>query len=60
MKCWPKALVFTHNVGTLTKFRNLTDLATWNPGIRYFYIKNMSPIKNILDQSVLVFMPDFY
>ncbi len=32
MKYWFKKPVFTHKVGLITKFRNLTDLATWNPG----------------------------
>jgi len=32
MKYWLKTPVFTLKVGKLSKFRNLTDLATWNPG----------------------------
>jgi hypothetical protein len=33
MKCWLKIPDFTRKVGVLSKFRNLTDLVTWNPGI---------------------------
>jgi hypothetical protein len=33
MNYWLKIPVFTRKVGVLSKFRNLTDLVTWNPGI---------------------------
>jgi len=36
-------------VGVLSKFSNLTDLATWNPGLVFFADRTIENMYNILE-----------